>query len=106
MPTLLRFADKPPRALAPLRPLGRPRSLLHHIYTILFAGGLGERGERRRPLVGGAGGAAKRRGGDGRVDSGRFSGRNGAYSRVSGNVSVGCNFSAFCGALALLHVRI
>ena len=53
--------------------------LLHHIYAIRFAGGLGECGERRGPVVGGAGGAAERQGGDRRADFVHFGGRNCAY---------------------------
>ena len=50
--------------------------LLHHIYSILFAGELGGRGERRWLVVGGDGRAAGRRGDAGRVDPGHFGGRN------------------------------
>ena len=75
--------------------------LVHHIYTLLFAGELAERGERRGLAVVGGRRAAARRGDVGRVDSGHFSGRNGAYSHEAENVSVGCVFKAFCGSLAL-----
>ena len=104
MRACLHLAEKPPLNA---RPVVTPRQpslaipLLHHIYTFLFAGELGGRGERRGLAVGGDGCAAGRRGDAGRVDSGRFGGRNGAISHESENVSVGCDFSAFCVSLAL-----
>ena len=82
------------------RPIVTPRQpslakpLLHHIYTFLFAGELGGRGERRVLAVGAGGRAAGRRGGVGCVDPGRFCGRNGAILHApSENLAVGCDFS-------------
>ena len=69
---------------------------LSYIYT--FAG---ECGKRRGPRVGCVGRAAERGDGDGCVSFGHFGGRNSAYSHASENMSVECDFSAFCRALAV-----
>ena len=89
------------------RPLVAPRQpslaipLLYHIYTFLFAGELAERGERRGLAVCAAGRAAGRLGGDGRFVLSILVVATLRIPHASENMSVGCDFSAFCGALAL-----
>lgn len=104
----------PGRAALPNLPLKRlphrdPSAALHWLYLSYTTFTLSHAQESLEGVARGAGRslglasghAAERRGGDGHVDSGPFSGRNDAYSHASENLAVECDFSAFCGALAL-----
>lgn len=98
MRACLQLAEKPPlnaRPVVTTRRASLTIPLLHHFYTLLFVGELGERCERRGVIVGGGGRAEERGGGDVRADSGHFCGRNDSNPGPLQNRAVGCDFHRF-----------